>query len=229
MMFRAFASDFDGTLAFSGKVAVSTLHALTRLKATGCKLILVTGRELEDAYRVFAEIGCFDLLVLENGGLLYDPSTHREKVLGAAPLTRFTDALRRAGVAPLSVGRCVVATLRVYEADVVRVIREYGLDLRLIHNNESLMILPHGIDKGSGLRAALREFGISSADALGIGDAENDRELLLSCGFGVAVANATSELKSMAHLTTKASYGEGVIEVIERLIIKNSLRTQSLA
>ena len=48
----ALAADYDGTIAHDGRVEPSTYSALKRLKETGRRLVLVTGRELrhlEDA------------------------------------------------------------------------------------------------------------------------------------------------------------------------------------
>ena len=48
MFFVALAADYDGTLALDGKVDASTIEALRELKASGRKLVLVTGRDLAD-------------------------------------------------------------------------------------------------------------------------------------------------------------------------------------
>ena len=45
---RVLATDFDGTLAHDGTVAETTLQAVERLKQAGFRLILVTGRELNE-------------------------------------------------------------------------------------------------------------------------------------------------------------------------------------
>ena len=70
---RALATDYDGTLAEDGKVTRSTLSAIRRLKESGRKAILVTGRELDELMDVFPELGVFDEVVAENGALLYTP------------------------------------------------------------------------------------------------------------------------------------------------------------
>ena len=47
MRFYCLATDYDGTIAHDGVVAATTIAALERLKASGRRLVLVTGRELE--------------------------------------------------------------------------------------------------------------------------------------------------------------------------------------
>ncbi len=73
MRFLAFASDYDGTLAHNGKIDRQTLRALEQLKRTGRKLILVTGRELDELLELFPQAAIFDCIVAENGALLYWP------------------------------------------------------------------------------------------------------------------------------------------------------------
>ncbi len=218
MRFKAVATDYDGTLAREGRVHQLTLETLVRVQKSGCKLLLITGRELESLRSVFPELGLFDLIVAENGALLYYPSTGKEKVLGKAPPAAFVEMLRRAGANPLSVGRCVVATVVPHEAAVFRAIRELSLDLRIIFNRESVMVLPSGIDKGTGLRAALAELHLPSDSVVGIGDAENDFAFLSLCGFSVAVANAIPSLKERVNLVTSGEDGAGVVEVLEKLL-----------
>src|SRR5438270_10044233 len=82
MRYLALATDYDGTLAHHGRVAESTLAALQRLLASGRRLILVTGRELDDLRTVFDHWQLFEWVVAENGALLYHPASKREKLLG---------------------------------------------------------------------------------------------------------------------------------------------------
>jgi HAD superfamily hydrolase (TIGR01484 family) len=87
--FLALATDYDGTLAHDGVVDPNVLAALQRLKSSGRRLILVTGRELPDLQRAFPELAGCDLIVAENGALLFEPGTGRETVLAPAPPEAF--------------------------------------------------------------------------------------------------------------------------------------------
>ncbi len=218
MRYLALAADFDGTLATDGCVGSSTVEALKRLAASGRKLILVTGRELEDLRRVFGSIDLFDRLVVENGAVLYRPSTGETRVLGAAPPPRFVAELKRRGVAPLSTGASIVATWHPNEQIVLEVIRELGLELQLIFNKGAVMVLPAGTNKAAGLTEALQDLGLSAHNTVAIGDAENDHALLEVAELAAAVANAVPMLKAKADLVTRGDHGTGVEELIERLI-----------
>jgi hydroxymethylpyrimidine pyrophosphatase-like HAD family hydrolase len=178
-------SDYDGTLAHDGKVTESTLEALKRVKASGRKLVLATGRELPELLRVFPETSLFDLVVVENGALLFNPATGEKRLLAPPPPPEFVEELRRRGVQPISVGECIVATWHPYESVVLEVIRSLGLELQVIFNKNAVMILPSGINKGTGVRVALDELGLSTHNTLGAGDAENDHAFLGICECSV--------------------------------------------
>jgi phosphoglycolate phosphatase (TIGR01487 family) len=213
----ALAADFDGTLASDGQVADATVQALRRLAATGRRLILVTGRELEDLRGVFTELDLFDRVVAENGALLFRPATAEKKLLADAPPKALLMQLKERGVAPLSVGHSIVATRTPHEATVLEVIRELGLELQVIFNKGAVMVLPTGVDKASGLAAALDDLGLSAHNVVAIGDAENDHALLALAECSVATANAVPMLKAAADFVTRADHGAGVEELIAML------------
>ncbi|MGA7330027.1 MAG: HAD hydrolase family protein [Rhodomicrobium sp.] len=100
---------------------------------------------------------------------------------------------------------------------MLEVIRDLGLELEIIFNKGSVMVLPAGINKASGLIEAVRSLGLSPHNVVGVGDAENDHAFLRCCGCAVAVANALPSLKEAANAVMKGERGEGVIELVERL------------
>jgi HAD superfamily hydrolase (TIGR01484 family) len=218
MHYFVLASDYDGTLATDGQVHDETIAALERLKDSGRKLILVTGRELEDLLRVFPKVDLFDCIVAENGALLYWPSSREEKLLGERPPEEFVKILRDRNVNPLSVGRVIVATWHPNETIVIQAIRDLGLELQVIFNKGAVMVLPSGINKAAGLKAALDELKISPHNVVGVGDAENDHAFLNLCECSVAVDNALPMVKERADLVTNGSRGAGVVEIIDKLI-----------
>jgi len=222
MRFRAIASDYDGTLARDGRVDRDTLAGLEQARESGRKLILVTGRELPSLRSVFSSLHLFDWIVAENGALIHNPATREERLLCPAVSSELVANLRQQGV-PLSVGKCIVATVIPHDAAVLLAIRELHLSLQIIFNKESVMVLPSGTSKSTGLSAVLSDLGLSSESVVGIGDAENDHDLLGFCGGSVAVANAIPALKQRADVVTRGSYGAGVLEVIRQLIDRDSL------
>jgi phosphoglycolate phosphatase (TIGR01487 family) len=218
MKYRLLATDYDGTIAHHGAVDAATVEALQKFKESGRKVLLVTGREIPDLHSVFSETSIFDLIVAENGALLYWPQTKFEKTIAPPPPKEFPELLRKKAVNTLSVGRVIVATMDVYEKPVREALTELKLDSEIIPNKGSLMVLPRGIDKGFGLAVALRELKIDPSEVVAVGDAENDHSLFRGAGFSAAVANALPELKAHASWVTPSAHGTGVRELIERIL-----------
>jgi hydroxymethylpyrimidine pyrophosphatase-like HAD family hydrolase len=215
--YRALATDYDGTLAEGGRVEPATLAALRRLKAGGWLLLLVTGRHLENLLSVFPGAELCDLVVAENGALLFAPQDGRLESLAPPPPPRLLRELERRGVG-FSTGRTVISTTRPHAQDVEEAAGLLGLDLELSFNKEALMVLPRGVDKRSGLLAALAELQLSAKEVVGVGDAENDIPFLRLCGCAVAVANAVPVVRQAADLATTGERGAGVRELVERLL-----------
>ena len=86
MRYVCLACDFDGTIARDGVVAIFTLQALEKTRSSGRKLILATGRELDDLLGAFPEVSVFDRIVAENGAVLYRPSSKEQVLLAEAPV-----------------------------------------------------------------------------------------------------------------------------------------------
>ncbi|MGD9764737.1 MAG: HAD-IIB family hydrolase [Candidatus Binatia bacterium] len=217
MRYLALACDNDGTLARHGEVDEATIEALMRLRTTGRRLLLVTGRQLDDLERVFPHLHLFERVVVENGAVIVDPATRDVKVIAEPPPEAFGRALESRAV-PAAVGRVIVATWEPHETTVLETIRDLGLELQVIFNKGAVMVLPSGINKAAGLRTALEELALSAHNTVGIGDAENDHAFLAICECAVAVANALPALQSRCDWVTAGDHGAGVIELIDEMI-----------
>jgi hydroxymethylpyrimidine pyrophosphatase-like HAD family hydrolase len=214
---RALATDYDGTLAHDGAVNEATLKAIKMLKEAGFRLILVTGRELHELRAIFPQITSFDLAVMENGAVLFHPHTGEIEALAAPPPSEFVARLHERGL-PLQVGKAIVATWEPHEHEVLQTIKEMGLELQVIFNKGAVMILPSGVNKATGLRAAAERLAVPLEQIAGVGDAENDHAFLKICGFAVAVANALPAIRDEADWVTDRDHGDGVTQLIERIL-----------
>lgn len=218
MRYHALACDYDGTLASHGQVDERTLAALERLRNAGRRLILVTGRQLGDLLEVFPQAGIFDRIVAENGALLYHPGEKEERLLAEAAPAELAGALRARGVEPVSVGRSIIATWEPHQAAAVQAIHDLGLEYHVIFNKGAVMLLPSGVNKATGLKAALEDLGLSPHNTAGVGDAENDHAFLTLCECSAAVSNALPMIKKRVDLVTRESHGAGVVELIDAMI-----------
>jgi len=218
MKYLALASDFDGTLAQDGHVDQETLDAIERLRNSGRKLILVTGREMPDLRATFPQMQVCDVIVAENGALLHWPSSGEERPLSPPPLDSFLTEMHKRGIVPFSVGKVIFATWRPHETAVLQVIQELGLDYQIIFNKRAVMVLPAGMNKATGLLAVLKTLEIPPEAVVAVGDAENDHAFLDVCGYSVAVDNALSSVKEHCDLVTVGDHGRGVTELIDMML-----------
>jgi hydroxymethylpyrimidine pyrophosphatase-like HAD family hydrolase len=218
MRYLALATDFDGTLAHDGVVDEASLAALERFRDSGRRLILVTGRELDELMGIFPRVDLFERVVAENGALLYRPRAREQKLLGEPPPPALVEAIRKPGVNPVSVGQGIIATVEPHQVAILEAIRELGLEWHVIFNKGSVMVLPSGVNKATGLCAALEELNLSPHNVVGVGDAENDHAFLSLCEFSAAVANALPTLKERADFVTRGARGAGVVELIDHVL-----------
>ena len=218
MRFQALATDYDGTLAADGTVSDEIWTVVDQFRKSGRKLILVTGRVVEDLRRACPNLERFDYVVAENGGVLFLPSTGEVRLLAPPPSPELIEALKSRGVAHIEVGATIVATVQPFEAIALDVIRELGHELTVVFNKGAVMLLSPGVNKASGLKAALEELGLSPHNVVGIGDAENDHAFLEICECAVAVANALPLLKKHADFVTSQQSGRGVVDVMKSMM-----------
>ena len=218
MRYVALAVGFDGTLARDGVCDERCIEALRALAATGRKLILVTGRELRELLEIFPEARLFDYVVAENGAVMHRPATRESEILAQAPPEILLQELRRRHVTPLSVGSSMVRTVQANEAEVSAALSKLQLDFQLVTNPGALMMLPAGVNKASGVWAALRELGVSRHNLVAIGDGENDLALFEFAEHAVAVQNADTLVKRVANRTTHGAYCDGFLELARDLV-----------
>lgn len=215
MKYRILATDYDGTIAFDGRVDEETVNELRLASAAGLTLIMVTGRELTDLFNTFEHVNLFDRIVAENGAVVYWPATTDIETIAAAPPAEFVERLTREQI-PLSVGHSIVATVEPHDRIVMDAIRDLALDWHVIFNKGSVMALPSNVTKATGLAHTVESLGCSWSDIIGVGDAENDLAFLRRSGLAVAVANALPTVKDIADLVTHGARGAGVRELIAR-------------
>lgn len=221
MRVLALAADFDGTLADQDHVDADTIAALERLRTTGRRLFLVTGRTLADLQRIFSRVDLFDRVVAENGAVVLDPADGHVQALADPPNSALVSRLRSFGVAPIEIGDVIVATREPHQDDVLAAVQELGLEQHIIFNKGAVMVLPTGVNKASGLRSALHELDIAPQSIVGVGDAENDHAFLRLCGGAAAVAGAVCSLKQEVDFVLARDGGAGVIELIDDILSRD--------
>lgn len=217
MHILALAVDYDGTIAENGFVSRETIASLARLKESGRKLLLVTGRQLDDLRHACRDLDIFDYVIAENGAVLHQPLADRTRAVAPPPSQPLVERLSKNSM-PLSVGHSIIATWHPHEHAVIDALRDLGLEHQIIFNKDAIMVLPANVNKATGLKLALQSLDICTLSVAGCGDAENDHSFLQICGCSAAVANALPSLKASVDIVLDADHGRGVAEFITRII-----------
>lgn len=97
----------------------------------------------------------------------------------------------------------------------------FSKELHLYRSSDTyLEIAPKAISKATGLKKILEhEYDFGMESVIAFGDNYNDIDLLQSVGWGVAVANAKPEVKSVAKEITLHHKEDGVAVILEKLKI----------
>jgi hydroxymethylpyrimidine pyrophosphatase-like HAD family hydrolase len=204
LRFSVLALDYDGTIARDGVLDGHVKDAIREARDRGIAVILVTGRILSDLQRVTGDLHFVDAAVAENGAVLAFPNGH-SWLIGRPPAPELVDELRRRGIA-FTAGQCLLETDAALAPQILAVIRELELPYVLLFNRGRVMVLPQAISKATGLRYALTALRLSAHNAIAIGDAENDHDLLAACEIGVAVGWGSPALQRSAH---EVIHGDG--------------------
>ncbi len=78
---------------------------------------------------------------------------------------------------------------------------------------------PAGVSKGSGLTDLCSLLGMTPDEAIAVGDAENDLEMIKAAGLGVAMKNGTREIREAARITAPDCDHDGCAWVIRNYLL----------
>ncbi|HEU5463025.1 MAG TPA: HAD hydrolase family protein [Candidatus Binatia bacterium] len=139
MRYLVLVTDYDGTIATNGKADETALSALERLRTSGRRAILLTGRQLDDLLTVCPRVSLFDYVVAENGAVLYEPRSREVTLLGKPPPLQFVERLRELTGNAIAVGKVLVDTRLPHHTAVLQAIQETGLELQIVFNKDAVM------------------------------------------------------------------------------------------
>lgn len=214
---RILAVDLDGTLTRGGEDEVKPWikKALTSLREMGWKLILATGRDRRYIMRRWDLKNLFDAWVLEAGLAVYIPETGEYRCFADETWRSMIKKLARLPF--IEEKENTISFNEKHLKTVRREVEIMGLKVVFKNNRGVIIILPPGVDKGFGLKEALKLLDVQGFVAA-IGDSEIDQELLEVADFRAAVADGDPEVKRIADYVAKKKDGEGVMEVIDLLL-----------
>jgi hydroxymethylpyrimidine pyrophosphatase-like HAD family hydrolase len=227
MKLAALALDYDGTIAEHGVLDPAVREAVADARRRGITVVLATGRRLSELHRLVGDLTCFDIIVAENGAMLEFTASARTVQLGHPPAAAVLDAMARAGI-PFEVGMSVIEAGAEWGPRILEIVRDLQQPLILTFNRSRLMVLPPGVCKSAGLRRALHAQRLSIHNVVGVGDAENDHDLLDACEVGAAVAWGSPALLAVADEVIDGHGPADVAPFIRRLALQPRLSAMQM-
>ncbi|MDO5026831.1 MAG: HAD family hydrolase [Tissierellia bacterium] len=92
-------------------------------------------------------------------------------------------------------------------------------DYYLIVYGNFAELINKGINKATGIRAVLDHYKADIKDSIAIGDSLNDLEMLKEAGIGIAMGNASDQVKAYSDLVAPHILEDGIYRILEDLDI----------
>jgi hydroxymethylpyrimidine pyrophosphatase-like HAD family hydrolase len=228
MKLSVIALDYDGTLTLDDRLDRSVRDAIADVRRRGVAVMLVTGRRLDDLRRVVGKLHFLDGVVAENGALVHFPDGGLTTTLAPPVPPAFVARLQKEGI-HFQAGQCLIEGDADAAPRMLDVIRELELPIVLLFNRSRVMAMSQGISKATGLRAALETLRKSPRNAVAVGDAENDHELLRLAEVGAAVEWGSASLRAAADMIISGNGPVAVADFVTRVAAAGRLPTVARA
>lgn len=85
---------------------------------------------------------------------------------------------------------------------------------------DNFEVMKKGSSKGNAVKKLAEFFGLTADEVMCIGDSENDISMLKFAGIGVAMGNATSDVKEVADYITDDNGNGGVGKAIKKYVLE---------
>jgi len=225
-LIRVVAVDIDGTMTYGDRrIDIASIEAVRKAEAAGLPVVLCTGNLLAFTEGIATMLGTSGPLIAEDGGVVFDPRSGQEYVLGdRVEADRGLEALERKfgklEQTRSSYGRLTGLTIKrtITAEQAMEVFRREGLDLVAVDSGFAIHLRSLAVNKGNALRKVASLLGLTTAEMAAIGDGANDVEMLQTAGLSFAVANSHEAAKKVSTHITSGSHGKGVAEAIDRIL-----------
>lgn len=216
------ALDYDGTIATDRGIDRDVRDAIAAARTSGITVLLVTGRILSELRRVAGDLHFVDGVVAENGAVVHFPDSDHTSVLAPRVAERLVRGLETDRI-PFQAGDCLIDANAADGHRLLAVIRQLEVPYVLVFNRERVMVLPQGVSKATGLQAALEMLRLSPRNAVAIGDAENDHELLRLAELGAAVGWGSGVLQAAADAVVPGEHPRDIAHYIRSILASDRM------
>ncbi len=130
-----------------------------------------------------------------------------------------------------------IKVFNIYDGQGISLLKRHGIEIGLLSGRQSEAVVARSKELGISdiyqgvsnkqetYEALLKQKGLKDEEVAFIGDDLIDIPVMERVGLSVAVSNAVSEVKEIAHLTTKKKGGEGAVrEFAEKLLKLKGIR-----
>ena len=87
-----------------------------------------------------------------------------------------------------------------------------------VYSGSFLEVAPPGVSKWSGILHLAEQWGIAEDEICAVGDDRNDLSMIRAAGLGVAMGNASTEIKDTAHRIAPSHDDDGLVQVVDWLL-----------
>ncbi len=213
------AFDYDRTLTMEDfRIPESTKEALKEVRQKDLAMLgIVSGRSVPFLKDVNKQaFGVFSFYVAENGAIIHFEDSTKERVIGKEWSERARKLFAHADF-NVRFGEIMGAARAENMERIKGLVEDAGLESNLVLNRDQVLLLPSGVDKGSGVIRAITRYGARhEIELTSFGDGENDLSLFQPADVRVAVSNAVDSLKKIADVVTQKPGGLGVEEYLRK-------------
>ena len=225
-MVAPLAVDIDGTLSREDRSIDS--RVMDVLREWDAPVVIATGKALPYPVALCQFVGVEQCVVAENGGVAYvnDELFYFGDREGADAVAReFLDAGYELGWGDSDMvnrwRETELAVSRDQPLDVLTEIAEkHGLSV--VDTGFAYHVKETEMSKGDALSTVAEELGYVATDFVAVGDSANDVELFEAAGQSYAVANAADEALAAADVVVEASYADGFLAAVERILERDT-------
>nr|MDO8081098.1 phosphoglycolate phosphatase [Candidatus Freyarchaeota archaeon] len=224
--FHVLVTDVDGTLTSQeNRLHLPAVEVIRKLENLGIHVVFCSGNILCSLLTLEFYLGISGPVIAENGGVVMKLGWEKPLILGSKELPlmalkvlkeTFGDSVKESG--DQFYRFTDVAIRRTIDREtLMKTLEDKGIKINVLDSGYAIHLCDPQVHKAIGVRKAIETLGYQSEDALGIGDGQNDVELLQEVGYGIALNNAPKILKDVADHVTKKSFGEGFVEAVEKI------------
>jgi len=226
------AIDVDGTITNKDNILdLNAIEMLRKLKSEiGLKMILASGNAYPVLMGLARYIGGIDYVIAENGGVI--GMDGEIEVIGDRRIGEKAREIIRRELGDILIEswqcmyRFVDFSFKVkhgieWEYAYKKTLEVLGRripEAKAVFSGVAIHVGDRRVNKGIALKRVMEKWHLENENVMAIGDSDVDVEMLMEAGLSVAVANASENAKRVAKIITKKPYGEGFIEISEKIL-----------